>query len=117
MSRVDHTMTIPDGGTVLIGGLKSMSEGGKESGPPVLSKIPYVSRLFKTAGYVHECDNVVLLVTPRIVVDREEEKRAVAGVPTSSVVQASVRVLSEVAEEQDKPAGKNKTEPGCCPLT
>ena len=44
-------MSVPDGGTVLLGGLKPLSEGRNEFGPPVLSKIPYINRLFKNVGY------------------------------------------------------------------
>ena len=44
---VQTTVTVPDGGTVLMGGLKVMSEGRNEYGPPILSQIPYLNRLFK----------------------------------------------------------------------
>ena len=44
---VQTTVAVPDGGTVLMGGLKRLSEGRNEFGPPVLSKIPYLNRLFQ----------------------------------------------------------------------
>ena len=40
---VQTTVAVPDGGTVLMGGLKRLSEGRNEFGPPVLSKITYSS--------------------------------------------------------------------------
>src|SRR5262249_12024756 len=40
-------LEIPDGGTVISGGLKATREVTSE--PPVLSKIPYVNKLFKNA--------------------------------------------------------------------
>src|SRR5262249_15685946 len=48
---VSTTVSVPDGGTVLLGGLKTLVEARNEFGVPVLSKIPYVNRLFRNVGY------------------------------------------------------------------
>jgi general secretion pathway protein D len=64
---------VPDGGTVLMGGLKRLSEGRNEFGPPVLSKIPYINRLFKNTGYGREAESLMIMVTPRIIINEEEE--------------------------------------------
>jgi len=70
---VETTVVVPDGGTVLMGGLKRMSEGRNEYGPPVLSKIPYINRLFKNVGYGRDTESLLLMVTPRIIISEEEE--------------------------------------------
>jgi type II secretory pathway component GspD/PulD (secretin) len=72
---VQTTVMVPDGGTVLLGGLKRMSEGRNEFGPPILSKIPYINRLFKNVGYGRESESLLLMVTPRIIINAEEEVR------------------------------------------
>jgi type II secretory pathway component GspD/PulD (secretin)/tetratricopeptide (TPR) repeat protein len=72
---VQTTVMMPDGGTVLLGGLKRMSEGRNEFGPPILSKIPYINRLFKNVGYGRESESLLLMVTPRIIINAEEEVR------------------------------------------
>jgi type II secretory pathway component GspD/PulD (secretin) len=72
---VATSVTVPDGGTVLIGGLKRLSEGRNEFGPPVLSKIPYINRLFKNVGYGRETESLMIMVTPRIIINEEEEER------------------------------------------
>jgi type II secretory pathway component GspD/PulD (secretin) len=69
------TVAVPDGGTVLLGGLKRLSEGRNEFGPPVLSKIPYLDRLFRNVGYGREVQNLMMMVTPRIIINAEEEER------------------------------------------
>jgi type II secretory pathway component GspD/PulD (secretin) len=69
------TVMVPDGGTVLMGGLKRLSEGRNEFGPPVLSKIPYLDRLFRNVGYGREVQNLMLMVTPRVIINAEEETR------------------------------------------
>jgi type II secretory pathway component GspD/PulD (secretin) len=73
---VSTSVAVPDGGTVLMGGLKRMSEGRNEFGPPVLSKIPYINRLFKNVGYGREVESLMMMVTPRIIIQEEEEERA-----------------------------------------
>jgi type II secretory pathway component GspD/PulD (secretin) len=76
MLMVQTTVVVPDGGTVLMGGLKQLSEERSEYGPPILSKIPYVNRLFKNVGYGRSTDSLLILVTPRIIIQEEEELRA-----------------------------------------
>ncbi len=79
------TVAVPDGGTVLLGGLKRLSEGRNEFGPPVLSKIPYLDRLFRNVGYGREVQNLMMMVTPRIIINEEEELRqtGVAAAPAA----------------------------------
>jgi type II secretory pathway component GspD/PulD (secretin) len=74
------TVNVPDGGTVLLGGLKRLSEGRNEFGPPILSKIPYLNRLFKNVGYGREAESLMIMVTPRIIINEEEEARQVPGI-------------------------------------
>ncbi|WP_162659662.1 type II secretion system protein GspD [Tuwongella immobilis] len=73
--QIQTTVSVPDGGTVLLGGLKTLSEGRNEFGPPVLSKIPYVNRAFKNTGYGRDTQSLMLMVTPRIIINSEEETR------------------------------------------
>jgi type II secretory pathway component GspD/PulD (secretin) len=70
---LNTTVSVPDGGTVLLGGLKTLSEGRTEAGPPILSKIPYISRLFKNTAYGRDSQSLLIMVTPRIIINEEEE--------------------------------------------
>ena len=74
-------MAVPDGGTVVLGGLKTLAEGRSEFGPPVLSQIPYINRLFKNVGIGRETRHVMLMVTPRIIINSEEEIFQTEGRP------------------------------------
>jgi type II secretory pathway component GspD/PulD (secretin) len=80
---VQTEVRIPDGGTVVLGGLKRMAEARTEFGPPVLSKIPYVNRLFKNVGYGKETESLLIMVTARIIVLAEEQERATGFRPAS----------------------------------
>ncbi len=72
---VTTTVSVPDGGTVLLGGIKRLSEGRNEFGVPILNKIPYVNRLFKNVGIGRETQSLMMMVTPRIIIQEEEEER------------------------------------------
>ena len=72
---VTTTVSVPDGGTVLLGGIKRLSEGRTEYGVPILNKIPYINRLFKNTGIGRETQSLMMMVTPRIIIQEEEEDR------------------------------------------
>jgi type II secretory pathway component GspD/PulD (secretin) len=78
---VNTTVVVPDGGTVLMGGLKTLVEARNEFGPPVLSKIPYISRLFKNIGYGREAQSLMVMVTARIIINEEEEQEFLGNLP------------------------------------
>jgi general secretion pathway protein D len=75
------TVSVPDGGTVLLGGIKRLSEGRNEFGVPILSKLPYINRLFKNVGIGRETQSLMMMVTPRIIIQEEEEERL--GLPVA----------------------------------
>ena len=79
ITNVSTVVSVPDGGTVLMGGIKRMQEGRNESGVPFLSNIPYVNRLFKNVGIGHETSHLMMMVTPRIIIQKEIEEDAVGG--------------------------------------
>jgi type II secretory pathway component GspD/PulD (secretin) len=76
---VTTVVSVPDGGTVLLGGVKTLREGRNMQGVPILNKIPYISRLFKNTGVGRETSSLMLLVTPRIIIQEEEEE--LLGIP------------------------------------
>ncbi|NBO92231.1 MAG: hypothetical protein EBV06_07940, partial [Planctomycetia bacterium] len=83
--KLQTEVRIPDGGTVVLGGLKRMSEARTEFGPPVLSKIPYVNRLFKNVGYGKETESLLIMITARIIVLAEEQERSTGFVPAAAI--------------------------------
>lgn len=66
-TTVTTTVSVPDGGTVLLGG----SEGRTERGVPTLNQIPYVSRLFNNVGVHRDPQSLMMMVTPRIIIQEE----------------------------------------------
>lgn len=80
-TSISTTVSVPDGGTILLGGIKRMREGRLERGVPILSKIPYVNRLFKNTSIGRETSTLMMTVTPRIIIQEEEEEFVLGGNP------------------------------------
>jgi len=78
-TSINTTVSVPDGGTILLGGIKRLREGRTERGTPILSKIPYLNRLFKNNAIGRETNTLMMTVTPRIIIPEEEEEAM--GVP------------------------------------
>lgn len=78
---VSTTVSVPDGGTVLLGGIKRLNEGRNEVGVPLLSKVPYINRLFRNVGIGRETESLMLMVTPRIIIQEEEEEKLGIALP------------------------------------
>ena len=76
-TSVNTVVSVPDGGTILMGGIKRMREERTERGVPMLSSIPYVNRLFTNVAVGRETTNLMMMVTPRIIIQSEEEKKQI----------------------------------------
>ena len=80
VSRVQTRVCVPDGGTLLLGGQKMTIEVEKESGVPVLSKLPIIGRLFSNRGRIRDHRVLLILVKPTIILQAEAEAKAIASV-------------------------------------
>ncbi|MCH8964336.1 MAG: hypothetical protein IIB58_05205, partial [Planctomycetes bacterium] len=74
--QVKTTVTVPDGGTVLIGGQKLTFETEKEAGVPILSKIPILKRLYSSRATVKDEQVLLILIKPEILIKEEQEELA-----------------------------------------
>jgi len=69
------SVTVPNGGTVLLGGFKSLDEGKFNSFLPIIGNIPILKNLARRKATISEKRSLVILVTARIVDLRQEEER------------------------------------------
>ncbi|MBL8694150.1 MAG: hypothetical protein JNJ88_08655 [Planctomycetes bacterium] len=69
------TAVVPDGGAVLIGGLKTLREVEARAEVPWLGRIPVLGFFFKKEGYDSENENLMILVRARIADAYEEIKK------------------------------------------
>lgn len=75
VQKIRTTVTVPDGGTVLIGGLKDLQETYNETLVPFVGKLPVIKNLFRRQGYADLKRSTVVLLKARITILREEEDR------------------------------------------
>jgi tetratricopeptide (TPR) repeat protein len=78
-SQVMTRVSVPDGGTLLLGGQKITAEVEKEAGVPVLSKIPILGRLFGSRSKIKDEKILLILVKPTIILQEEREAEAIAA--------------------------------------
>ncbi|HEX8875217.1 MAG TPA: hypothetical protein VF777_00580 [Phycisphaerales bacterium] len=79
ISSVQTTVTIPDQGTILLGGQRLVDEQEVESGVPVLSKIPIINRFFSNRSTTKEERTLLILYKPTILIQSEQENKAHPG--------------------------------------
>lgn len=65
--RVDTSVTVKDGETIVLSGLLQLSEGKDITKIPFLGHIPIVGELFKSRQFRERQTELVVFVTPRIV--------------------------------------------------
>lgn len=73
---VRTTVSVPDGGTVLLGGLKQVGEIEVEAGVPILSKIPILKRAFTNTTRVKDTQTLLILLKAKILIQKEAEEEA-----------------------------------------
>jgi general secretion pathway protein D len=76
VTSVETLVSVPDGGTLLMGGQTIAAEAEAEQGIPVLSKIPFLKRLFTNTAMARDEQVVLILVKPTILIQREQEDKA-----------------------------------------
>jgi type II secretory pathway component GspD/PulD (secretin) len=82
-SQVMTRVSVPDGGTLLLGGQKITAEVEKEVGVPVLSKIPVLGRLFGNRSKIKDEKILLILVKPTIILQEEREAEAIAALESA----------------------------------
>ncbi len=79
VTRIRTTATVPDEGTLLIGGQRLITEVEVETGVPVLSKIPIINRFFTNRIESKEEQTLLILLKPTVLIQSEEEEKAFPG--------------------------------------
>lgn len=73
------TADIPDGGSVMLGGLSNIRNIERRAEVPWLAKVPLIGFFFKEEGYNDENESLMILIRARITDVRDEVKRLEAS--------------------------------------
>jgi type II secretory pathway component GspD/PulD (secretin) len=79
VTQIETTVTVPDKGTLLLGGQRLVGENEVEAGVPILSKIPIINRLFTNRSTIKDERTLLILVKPTIIITDEEEEELYPG--------------------------------------
>jgi type II secretory pathway component GspD/PulD (secretin) len=74
-TEVRTRVTVPDGGTLMLGGVTIAGEVNLEAGVPGLSKIPFLKRLTTNASESNDEQVLLILVKPTILITKEIEAK------------------------------------------
>lgn len=99
---VEKALKLTDGATAAVTGWTRHRELRRDLSSPVLSKIPYLSKLFTTVSYGKETEQVLLLVTTRVLV-RQEEEQAPSSAPVETADPPADAPPSPVEPRFEKP--------------
>jgi type II secretory pathway component GspD/PulD (secretin) len=83
IQRVRTSIPMPDGGTVMLGGLKVSDKQDNKSGVPILNKIPIVSFFFERKGQYVSNRKLLILLKAEIVIPQEHEPTPAQLAPTT----------------------------------
>jgi general secretion pathway protein D len=75
VSDLKTTVSVPDGGTLLLGGNKRYGETEAETGVPILNKVPFLRRVFNNRASLRTNSNLLILIRPKILIQSEEEHK------------------------------------------
>jgi general secretion pathway protein D len=82
-SQVQTRVSVPDSATLLLGGQKLTAEIEMEAGVPVLSKIPFLGRIFTNRSKVKDQRILLILVKPTIILQEEADAKALAALESN----------------------------------
>lgn len=74
VQSVSTTVTVPDGGTLLLGGQRLAGEVSREMGVPILNKVPIVNRAFDNRTSTRDEETLLILIKPTIIIHKEYEE-------------------------------------------
>ncbi|HTK27507.1 MAG TPA: type IV pilus secretin PilQ, partial [Pyrinomonadaceae bacterium] len=79
-------VTVPDGGTTVVGGVLFDDERESQDRTPGLWKIPVLGNLFKRKGITRNTNEILFFITPRVVRPEGDNRPGQSGVKTNQTI-------------------------------
>jgi type IV pilus assembly protein PilQ len=97
-------VTVPDGGTTVVGGVLFDDERENQDRTPGLSRIPILGHLFKRKGVQKNTNEILFFITPRIYRPDFDANAGKSGVKTSATILQPVPLGNPPSNSEIKPA-------------
>ena len=108
---METQVTVPDGGTTVVGGVLFDDERENQNRTPGLSKIPILGNLFKRKGVERNTNEVLFFITPRISRPDFAVQPGSAGVRPSATILQPVPLGNPPSNSETAPADPNRLTP------
>jgi len=115
--KLTTTIIVPDGATILMGGLISQTDNKTSTGIPFISTIPLLGNLFKSTTDDTERRELVVMIQPSVVLDVPELKevskteRDLTGFSSKELSPLSMRSAGKILPDSARPAPAVSAEP------
>ncbi|NDB94828.1 MAG: hypothetical protein EBZ78_01490 [Verrucomicrobia bacterium] len=115
--KLTTTIIVPDGATILMGGLISQTDSKTSTGIPFISTIPLLGNLFKSTTDDTERRELVVMIQPSVVLDGPELKevskteRDLTGFSSKELSPLSMRSAGKILPDSTRPAAGVSVEP------
>lgn len=97
-------VTVPDGGTTVVGGVLFDDERENQDRTPGLSRIPLLGNLFKRKGVQRNTNEILFFITPRISRPEYSNEPGKSGVITSATFVQPVPLGNPPSNSEQKPS-------------
>ena len=97
-------VTVPDGGTTVVGGVLFDDERESQDRTPGLWKIPILGNLFKRKGVTRNTNEILFFITPRVVRPQGNNKPGQSGVKTNQTLLQPVPLGNPSSNSETAPA-------------
>ena len=114
---METQVTVPDGGTTVVGGVLFDDERENQNRTPGLSKIPILGNLFKRKGVERNTNEILFFITPRISRADFAVQPGSAGVKPSATIIQPVPLGNPSSNSETAPADPNRVSPSVQPGT
>jgi type II secretion system protein D len=115
--KLTTTIIVPDGATILMGGLISQTDNKTSSGIPFISTIPLLGNLFKSTTDDTERRELVVMIQPSVVLDVPELKevskteRDLTGFSSKELSPLSMKSAGKILPDSGRPVPAGSAEP------
>jgi type IV pilus assembly protein PilQ len=96
-------VTVPDGGTTVVGGVLFDDERENQDRTPGVSRIPLLGNLFKRKGVSRNSNEILFFITPRIYRPEFDNTPGKSGVRTSGTILQPVPLGNPPSNSEQKP--------------
>jgi type II secretory pathway component GspD/PulD (secretin) len=114
---METQVTVPDGGTTVVGGVLFDDERESQDRTPGLSKIPLLGNLFKRKGVERNTNEILFFITPRIT--RPDFNNTVigsSGVKPGATIVQPVPLGNPPSNSETAPAESNRVPATAMPV-